>query len=301
MNAPRVKICGITRAEDGLHAARAGADAIGLVFHPASPRYVTPRQAAGIVAALPPLVTTVGLFVDAAPDAVAAVLDDVPLDLLQFHGDESPAYGAAFRRPWIKALRMRDGADPAAEAERYAAAGARGLLVDSYVPGVPGGTGERFEAVSEGAADSVRAVRSAAALPGEPVLGLEYRRIQKGSFTQYHQITRDQLYPYLEKIGVRPVGQWQVLYLPNSNAGEHSDYDEVYTLTHYASLAHYQAVRSDPAALGGDGPDFQAMAAGVDSLESLSLQSSTEFLRGPLFGSPPVHAPPEPGTYRLAD
>jgi phosphoribosylanthranilate isomerase len=67
MNAPRVKICGITRAEDGLHAARAGADAIGLVFHPASPRYVTPRQAAGIVAALPPLVTTVGLFVDAAP------------------------------------------------------------------------------------------------------------------------------------------------------------------------------------------------------------------------------------------
>ncbi|MBL7249674.1 phosphoribosylanthranilate isomerase [Alloalcanivorax marinus] len=145
MNAPRVKICGITRAEDGLHAARAGADAIGLVFHPASPRYVTPRQAADIVAALPPLVTTVGLFVDAAPETVASVLNEVPLDLLQFHGDESPAYGAAFRRPWIKALRMRDGADPAAEAERYAAAGARGLLVDSYVPGVPGGTGERFD------------------------------------------------------------------------------------------------------------------------------------------------------------
>ena len=69
-----------------------------------------------------------------------------------------------------------------------------------------------------------------------------------------------------------------MLYLPNSSAEEHSDYDEVYTLTHYASIAHYQAVRSDPAALGGDGPDFQAMAAGVDALESLSLQSSTEFL-----------------------
>lgn len=180
-----------------------------------------------------------------------------------------------------------------------------GLFLQGYMaqtrPVYLPGTGERFEAVSAGAADSVRAVRSAAALPGEPVLGLEYRQIQKGSFTQYHQITRDQLYPYLEKIGVRPVGQWQVLYLPNSSAEEHSDYDEVYTLTHYASLAHYQAVRSDPAALGGDGPDFQAMAAGVDALESLSLQSSTEFLRGPLFGSPPVHAPPEPGTYRLAD
>tara|TARA_A100001391_G_scaffold97812_3_gene64820 strand:- start:591 stop:1235 length:645 start_codon:yes stop_codon:yes gene_type:complete len=145
MNAPRVKICGITRPEDGLHAALAGADAIGLVFHPASSRYVTPRLAAEIIAALPPLVTTVGLFVDAAPDTVAGILDQAPLDLLQFHGDETPEYGAAFRRPWIKALRMRDGADPAAEARRFAAAGARGLLVDSYVPGVPGGTGERFD------------------------------------------------------------------------------------------------------------------------------------------------------------
>ena len=97
MNTPRVKICGITRPEDGHQAALAGADAIGLVFHPASPRYVTPRQAAAIAAALPPLVTTVGLFVDAAPDSVAAVLDQVPLDLLQFHGDETPEYGAAFR------------------------------------------------------------------------------------------------------------------------------------------------------------------------------------------------------------
>ena len=145
MNTPRVKICGITRPDDGRHAARAGADAIGLVFYPPSPRYVSPRQAADIVAALPPFVTTVGLFVDASPEHIAAVLEQVPLDTLQFHGDESPDYCAAFRRPWIKALRMRDGVDPQAEADRYRAAGARGLLVDSYVPGVPGGTGERFD------------------------------------------------------------------------------------------------------------------------------------------------------------
>ncbi|MED5602019.1 MAG: phosphoribosylanthranilate isomerase [Pseudomonadota bacterium] len=145
MNIPRVKICGITRPDDGRHAARAGADAIGLVFYPPSPRYVSPRQAADIVAALPPFVTTVGLFVGAPPEQIAALLEQVPLDMLQFHGDELPEYCAAFQRPWIKALRMRDGVDPRAEADRYGAAGARGLLVDSYVPGVPGGTGERFD------------------------------------------------------------------------------------------------------------------------------------------------------------
>jgi phosphoribosylanthranilate isomerase len=145
MNIPRVKICGITRPDDGRHAARAGADAIGLVFYPPSPRYVSPRQAADIVAALPPFVTTVGLFVDAPPEQIAALLEQVPLDMLQFHGDELPEYCAAFQRPWIKALRMRDGVDPRAEADRYGAAGARGLLVDSYVPGVPSGTGERFD------------------------------------------------------------------------------------------------------------------------------------------------------------
>ena len=145
MNTPRVKICGITRPEDGRHAARAGADAIGLVFYPPSPRYVSPRQAIDIIAALPPFVTAVGLFVNMPADQVSALLERVPLDMLQFHGDESPDYCASFQRSWIKALRMRDGVDPRAEADRYRAAGARGLLVDSYVPGVPGGTGERFD------------------------------------------------------------------------------------------------------------------------------------------------------------
>ena len=118
MNTPRVKICGITRPEDGRHAARAGADAIGLVFYPPSPRYVSPRQAIDIVAALPPFVTTVGLFVNTPSEQVTALLEQVPLDMLQFHGDESPDYCAGFQRSWIKALRMRDGVDPQAEAER---------------------------------------------------------------------------------------------------------------------------------------------------------------------------------------
>jgi phosphoribosylanthranilate isomerase len=139
----RVKICGITRPEDGVAAARLGADAIGLVFYAPSPRHVTIAQAQAVCAALPPFVTVVGLFVDAPAPEVLAVLQAVPLDVLQFHGDEAPAYCAAFGRPWLKALRMRDGLDVAAEARRYA--GAQGLLLDAYQPGQPGGTGTAFD------------------------------------------------------------------------------------------------------------------------------------------------------------
>lgn len=139
----RVKICGITRPEDGLRAASLGADAIGLVFYPKSPRAVDVDQARAILAALPAFVTTVGLFVDAAPEEVNAVLDALPLDLLQFHGNESPAYCRAFRRPYLKALAMRPGLDLQAAAEDYAEA--RALLVDAWHPEVPGGTGMRFD------------------------------------------------------------------------------------------------------------------------------------------------------------
>ncbi len=139
----RVKICGITSVEDALHAARSGADAIGLLFYSPSPRAVTPEQAGAIVASLPPFVTTVGLFVDAEPDFVNGVLERVPLDLLQFHGDESPDYCDSFGRPYMKAIRMREGVDLQHEAAGYAAA--RALLVDAYQPGVPGGTGETFD------------------------------------------------------------------------------------------------------------------------------------------------------------
>ena len=139
----RVKICGITREQDAAAAVEHGADAIGLVFYPASPRNVSIAQATAITRALPPFVTSVALFVDADAGLVARVVDQVGVDLLQFHGDESPAYCAQHRRPWIRAVRMKAGTDLAA-LERDFAAG-RGLLLDAYSPGVPGGTGETFD------------------------------------------------------------------------------------------------------------------------------------------------------------
>jgi hypothetical protein len=105
----RIKICGLTSVGDALAAVAAGADAIGLVFYPKSPRCVTPQQAAEIARAVGPFVTTVGLFVDASRAEIEAVLTQVPLQLLQFHGDESAAFCASFQRPFIKALRMADG------------------------------------------------------------------------------------------------------------------------------------------------------------------------------------------------
>lgn len=139
----RVKICGITRPEDALAAARAGADAIGLVFFAKSPRFVTIGQAQAILDVLPPFVTTVGLFVNAAEDAVHAVLQALPLDMLQFHGEETPAYCRAFGRPYLKAVRVRPGVDLVEYAASYP--DARGLLLDAFVPGIPGGTGQAFD------------------------------------------------------------------------------------------------------------------------------------------------------------
>lgn len=135
----RIKICGITRAEDALEAARLGVDAIGLIFYAGSPRHVTADRAAAIVATLPPFVTTVGLFVDPTEDDVRAVLASVPLDLLQFHGAEAPDFCARFGRPYMKAIAAAPGVDLLQSAGFYA--GARALLVDAYVPGVHGGTG----------------------------------------------------------------------------------------------------------------------------------------------------------------
>ncbi len=139
----RVKICGITRVEDALAAARLGAHAIGLVFYERSPRHVSIAQAAQLAAALPPFVSTVGLFVDADPAFVREALAAVPLDLLQFHGDEPPEYCARFGRPWLKAIRVRAGVDLLQCAARYA--GARALLLDAHVDGIPGGTGATFD------------------------------------------------------------------------------------------------------------------------------------------------------------
>lgn len=139
----RVKICGITRPEDAAAAAAAGADAIGLVFHAPSPRAVNIEQARAVIAALPPFVSRVGLFVNAAAGTVREHLAALPLDLLQFHGDESPEFCDSLGHPWIKALRMHPDLDLAAVMEAWR--GAAGILLDAWHPAVPGGSGERFD------------------------------------------------------------------------------------------------------------------------------------------------------------
>ena len=143
MSVVRSKICGITRIEDALAAVAAGADAIGFVFYAKSPRAVTAVQARAIIAALPPFVTTVGLFVNATACELNETLDAVPLDLLQFHGDETPEQCEGYHRPYIKALRVKAGDDIAGACNAYASAS--GILLDAYVEGVPGGTGQAFD------------------------------------------------------------------------------------------------------------------------------------------------------------
>jgi len=120
-----------------------GADAIGLVFYARSPRAVETERARGLLDTLPPFVTSVGLFVDADPDFVRSVLARVPLDALQFHGEEPPDYCNAFHRPWIKAVRMRPESDLVGLKELYR--DASGLLLDRYDAGLAGGTGRRFD------------------------------------------------------------------------------------------------------------------------------------------------------------
>lgn len=139
----RVKICGITRVEDGAAACAAGADAIGLIFYPPSPRAVDIETALGIRRALPPFVTVVGLFVNASAETVAETAERVHLDLLQFHGDESPAQCALFDRPYMKAIRVNDDVDLRAASRRYA--GAKALVLDSHDDKLWGGSGRTFD------------------------------------------------------------------------------------------------------------------------------------------------------------
>lgn len=170
----RVKICGLTRPEDARCAAKLGADALGLVFYSQSPRCVGIERAREIVAAIPPFVSVVGLFVDEAPERVREVLSQLRIDLIQFHGEETPGYCRAFGRPFIKAVRMREGVDVTETAARYE--GALGLLLDAYDPDAKGGTGSRFDwsriprgcslpivlaggLTAENAAEAIRSVR----------------------------------------------------------------------------------------------------------------------------------------------
>ncbi len=139
----RVKICGIRDPRMAMAAARAGADAIGLVFHPASPRAVEAEAAREIARAVPPFVTVVGLFVNRDEDAIRAILGRVPLGMLQFHGDEPPEFCDRFGLPWIRAVRVGPGVDLIECESRFSSAAA--LLLDAQVPGQHGGTGTPFD------------------------------------------------------------------------------------------------------------------------------------------------------------
>jgi phosphoribosylanthranilate isomerase len=138
----RIKICGITSLNDADLAVKAGVDAIGLVFYRNSPRHVEPEQARHIMDALPPFITTVGLFVDADEAAIRQVLEQAPVDLLQFHGHESAGFCQSFGKPYLKAVRVREETDLHDLCKVYRSAS--GLLLDSYKKGVPGGTGASF-------------------------------------------------------------------------------------------------------------------------------------------------------------
>lgn len=136
----RIKICGLTRHIDLQVAIAAGADALGLVFYPPSPRYVDLPTAAGLARAVPPFVSVVGLFVNADPAIVRATLAALPIHLLQFHGDEDEAYCRQFERPYLKAARVKPGMGQA-DLLQYAAAfpSAQGILLDAFVDGYGGG------------------------------------------------------------------------------------------------------------------------------------------------------------------
>lgn len=142
MSRTRIKICGLTRPEDVDAAVDAGADAIGLVFYPPSPRYVDPAQAAALAARVPPFVQVVGLFVNAEEGFVRQVLDRVPLHTLQFHGDEAPQDCARYGRPWLRAARVRPGFDLLEFASLHHAAS--GILLDAFSEAY-GGSGHRFD------------------------------------------------------------------------------------------------------------------------------------------------------------
>ena len=145
----RAKICGITRVQDIKAVVDAGADAIGFVFFPPSPRSVNKAEAIALVQAVPPYVQVVGLFVNATADEIAEILKDVHLDILQFHGDESPEQCQQIanhvRRRWYKAIQVKPDLDVVAEIQKYQAAGASAVLLDAWHPELKGGTGHQFD------------------------------------------------------------------------------------------------------------------------------------------------------------
>ena len=202
---------------------------------------------------------------------------------------------------------LRDASGEGLRTRRQYAQGSRGgvflqgYLAETrpiYMPGLV----ERYERVDgspDPASSAPRPVRLGRARPGDGILALEYSRIRKGAFEELHALARGGVWPYVEKIGVRPVGLWRVAYLPNGDAVESEDYDEVYYLARYASFEHFLAVRDDAVGMGGNGPDFEAFTRATARLDGLTQARSIEFLRGEPYGSPPVYAPGLQENYRL--
>ncbi|WP_436913846.1 phosphoribosylanthranilate isomerase [Acinetobacter schindleri] len=145
----RAKICGITRVEDVHAVVNAGCDAIGFVFYPPSPRSVTLAQAEILIQTVPAYVQGVGLFVNSSADEIQTILKTVPLDILQFHGDETPEQCQSIARQvgrrWYKAIQVKCGLDVVAEIQKYQDAGASAVLLDAWHPDLKGGTGHSFD------------------------------------------------------------------------------------------------------------------------------------------------------------
>lgn len=139
----RIKICGIKHRDDALKAVECGADAIGLVFVEKSPRYVSLTDAGVIAVSMPPFVTVVGLFMNAPAEVIREALNVVPLNLLQFHGDETPDFCDQFEMPYIKVLKMRENVNVIAFSQEYP--NAAGILLDTYHKDVAGGSGQSFD------------------------------------------------------------------------------------------------------------------------------------------------------------
>lgn len=175
----------------------------------------------------------------------------------------------------------------------------QGYMADNGPIFMPG-TGERFEVSDDSASGNAIVVRHDIARPDEQLLTLVYWKIKKGAFEEFHALTRDGIYPFFTKIGVRPVGLWRVAYLPGGVPQESDDYDEVYLLARYASYAHYQATRQ-PAQLGGNGPDFAALQDSLQRRQSLIQDTSIQFMQGPLFPTPPLYMPALDENYTKID
>lgn len=139
----RIKFCGLTHEEDIAQAVKLGVDALGFVFYAPSSRSVAPDHAAMLTSSVPAFVTRVGLFVNEQPAVIQNIFERTRLNLIQYHGDETPEFCDAVGLPFIKAFRVRPGIDIQTEMERYP--NASGFLLDAYVKGQPGGTGERFD------------------------------------------------------------------------------------------------------------------------------------------------------------